>query len=285
MTNDLPLVWIVVLNWEDWATTFAALDAARHLAYSNRRVLLVDNGSKHVPHAELDKAYPEVALLTTKRNLGFAGGVNVGIRHALANKADFVWLLNNDTKPEPTALTELVQTAIAQDRAGVVGSAIYDIDSPDRLQSWGGGVARPWLGYCRHASGQNDPPEYITGASMLLRKEALQETGLFDEDFFFYWEDVDLCTRMRARGWQCVVASGSRVLHQLASTAGKTEYNRLRWLMSGCVRYLRLHHSLPLVPGLAGLLFQLTSRLCRMQLRATSGILRGWFEGWRRPIH
>ena len=283
MTNDLPLVWIVVLNWEDWPATFALLDTLRSLTYPKYRVLVVDNGSVNVPRSELEKIYPQVALLATGQNMGFAGGVNVGIRHALANETDFVWLLNNDTKPAATALTELVQAALAQKKAGVVGSAIYDIGNQDRLQSWGGGVTRLWLGYCRHASGPDDPPEYITGASMLLRREALHDTGLFDDRFFFYWEDVDLCVRMRTKGWQCIVAPNSALLHQHAGTAGKHECSRSRWLSAGFVRYLRLHHQLPVLPAISGLTFQLASRLCRMRLTAAYGIMQGWFEGWRKP--
>jgi len=284
MTNDLPLVWIVVLNWEDWPATLGLLDTLRSLAYPHRRIVLVDNGSTDVPRAELKTMHPEVALLETEKNLGFSGGVNVGIRHALANGADFIWLLNNDTKPSPAALTELVQAAIAENKAGVVGSAIYDIDRPDHLQSWGGGVGRQWLGYCRHASGPKDPPEYITGASMLLRKEAIEDSGLFDEGFFFYWEDIDLCARIRAKGWTCIVAPDSSLEHRLAGTAGKCEHSRSRWLASGFVRYLRLHHRLPLAPAISGLAIQLGLRILRLRWTAARGLIQGWFEGWRKPL-
>src|SRR5712672_2084688 len=138
-TSAQPSVSCILLNWKGWRDTVACLDALARLDYENLSVIVVDNGSADESVRRIREAAPDILVLETGSNLGFAGGNNVGIRHALAQGADYIWLLNNDTKPEPAALAQLVRRAESNSRFGEIGSVLVRADEPSRIQAWGGG--------------------------------------------------------------------------------------------------------------------------------------------------
>ena len=180
----------------------------------------MDNGSTDDSAELVRQAFPEVDLLETGVNLGFGGGSNVGIRHALEHGADAVWLFNNDAVAQPGALTALVETAEANPQAGIVGSAVYRFDNPAELEAWGGGTYSTLLGISTSTTRPVAASElaFITGASMLLTRALVEDVGLFDESFFIYMEDADLCHRAREHGWELAVAGASVVFHKGGQT-------------------------------------------------------------------
>ena len=173
----------------------------------------------------------ELFVAAHPRNLGFAGGLNPAIRKALDDGADGVWLLNNDARPEPEALGSMVALLKRESSVGLVGSIVCDDDDEKRIQSWGGGWLTPFLKRDRTATSKR-PLDYITGASLLVRREVFQGVGLLDDGFFFYWEDVEFSLRARSAGWKIAVAEGSRVYHAGGSSVGKrsldSDTHRLR---------------------------------------------------------
>src|SRR5579863_8615618 len=106
-----PKVSVIVLNWNGGNDTVGCLSSLQRLNYENCSVIVIDNGSTDDSPALIREAFPDVELLETGQNLGFAGGCNVGIRRALAQRADFIWLLNNDTTVHPDALNAMVEKA------------------------------------------------------------------------------------------------------------------------------------------------------------------------------
>ncbi|HEV2146520.1 MAG TPA: glycosyltransferase family 2 protein [Longimicrobiaceae bacterium] len=165
-----------------------------------------------------------LVLVQTGGNLGYAGGNNVGLRYVLARgDAAYVWLLNNDTVIHPRALSAMVRTAEDDPGVGMVGSRLLYYDDPERIQAIAGGQVVPWSGFTRHlGADQTDldrwsdvlEPDYITGASMLVRSRLLEQVGMLDERYFLYSEEVDWCLRSRAGGWKLVYAPGSTVWHK-----------------------------------------------------------------------
>jgi GT2 family glycosyltransferase len=189
----------------------------------------VDNASGDGSEAILRERFPDLDFIQTGANLGFAGGNNVGVRHALAQGADYVWLLNNDTVVEAEALSSLVRSAQGDPRVGMVGSKIVYHDAPDLL--WFAGAVldgksahRPChLGLNEKDMGQYDVPGesgYITGCSLLARREMLEAVGLLDEELFLYFEDVDWSARARAAGWTLLYCPESLVYHKVSISTG-----------------------------------------------------------------
>jgi GT2 family glycosyltransferase len=147
-----------------------------------------------------------LVLIQTGANLGFAGGNNVGIRYSLAGGyCDYVWLLNNDTVVEPDSLSALIRMAEADPKLGICGSQLRSYDCPDEIQTMGGRRYIRWSGRTRPLRELTTPqvstvagaPDYIEGASMLIKRECLEAVGLLEDSYFLYYEELDLVERAR----------------------------------------------------------------------------------------
>ncbi len=195
-------------------------------------VIVVDNASKDGTAAEVRRRFPRVELIESGRNLGFAGGNNLGMRTALERGADLIYLLNQDTEVNADFLTEAVKVAEADEKIGSVQSLL--LLHPDRglINSTGNAIQFLGFGYCRdyrrplaewrHAG--IDKIAYASGAGVLLRASALRETGLFDESLFLYHEDLDLGWRLRLAGYANVLAPHSIVYHKYEFSRSISKY-------------------------------------------------------------
>lgn len=269
-------VAVVVLNWNGWQDTLACLASLQRQDYPNFNVVVVDNGSTDESVEQIKLAMPSLALLQSGANLGFGGGCNVGIRHALAHGADYVWLINSDSTADPHALSELVRMADQNPALGSVGSVLYEADSVDRIQLWGGGRVNLWSGQSRHQRSCG-PLDFISGASVLLRRAALEEVGLFDESaFFMYWEDTDLAFRLRKAGWPLAVAQNSRVWHKQSASLGKGSPLLDEYFTRSGVRFLRRHAPVPLVSIASMLAMLLMKRVLMGEIGRARAVLKGF---------
>lgn len=222
-----PLVYVLVLNWNNYMRTEECLLSLRGMEYANKRTLVIDNGSSDGSADRLERAHPELEVMRTGSNLGFAGGNNRGIVHALAQGAEYVLLVNNDTVLDPLALTWLVRAAEEEPSAAFVGAKIYYYDKPDVI--WLLYTYFNWLrGHPRHPQqgvpdgGQFEDRrtvDYVTGTVMLARSAVVRQIGLMSEDFFLYFEDVEWCLRARRAGYTCVVEPRARAWHHVSATA------------------------------------------------------------------
>jgi hypothetical protein len=203
----------VVLSWNRREDTLACL---RSLRGEDVDVIVVDNASVD----GTADAVEGVELIENERNLGYAGGMNVGIRHALARGAEAVLLLNNDVVVEPGSVAALVADAPG---AGAICPVIVFARDPERV--WYSGASfDPTRGYNgRHRTDPLDgvtETERICGAAVLMPRQALERVGLFDEDLFAYHEDADWSLRARELGLPLLVTPASRVRHSVSASTG-----------------------------------------------------------------
>jgi GT2 family glycosyltransferase len=274
-------VAIVILNWNGWRDTLECLKSLERLETSNVQIIVVDNASEDDSVLQLCSAYPNLDLICNVTNLGFGAGNNVGIRLALERNADLIWLLNNDTVVEATTLHAMISMMNSDPSVGAVGSVLYDFVPRDRVQVWGGGGVNLFTGFSWHltAVGHCD---YLIAASVLLRTDALRAVGLFDEHFFYTWEDVDLCFRLRIGGWRLAVADDSRVWHRETASVGKHSPTRARLFMTGMVMFMRKHSGIAGVATLIGASLKLAIALVRGRWQTVPAIVHGWWLGWTR---
>ncbi len=282
-----PLVGCILLNWNGWQDTIACLDALKHCTYRHMIIIVVDNGSSDDSVARIRAAYPDIVLLESGANLGFAGGNNVGIRYAIAQGADYLWLLNNDTEPAPDALTALVAKASTNRRIGAVASICYYADRPDTVQIWAGGRVNLWIGYSPYTTEPHDDDwfHWLNGTSLLLTSRALQAVGLLDERFFLYWEDTEIGLRLRRNGWQLAAAPNSRVLHKVSASTGGSKLILDRYTTSSGLRTLRLYSSMPHLAAFLFLTMRFIRRLPRLQFSRCRSVclgIRDYFEATER---
>jgi len=228
ISSAMPSVAIVLLNWNSTDDTLACIESIRKLTYENCQVVVIDNASRSTEYHALRSGCADELILRQKRNLGFAGGCNAGIRWALENGFEYVWLLNNDTVVAPESLAELVRAMQSDPRIGIVGGIIYYWNDPERIQTAGGFIDPEtgrggMLGVNELDAGQfrdDFDVEYASGGMSLVRVGAIREVGLLDERFFMYYEDTDWGLRMRARDWRVITASSAKTWHKDKATAG-----------------------------------------------------------------
>jgi GT2 family glycosyltransferase len=184
-------------------------------------VILVDNASSDGSIEHVKSCYPWVNIVRNQKNLGFAGGTNVGIKQA---KGEYILTLNNDTWIEKGFIEHLAEP-IAEKNVGMCASKMLFPDG--RINSTGICISRSGAAWDRGMfemdKGQYDQEEEVFGpcaGAALYRKAMLEEIGLFDEDFFLYMEDVDLAFRGRLAGWKCIYVPEAVVYHHHGGTAG-----------------------------------------------------------------
>ena len=247
----------MLLNWNGWNDTVTCLRSLLEQNYAGLRILVVDNASSDDSVSRIREALPEIELIETGKNLGFAGGCNVGIRRALAMNANFIWLLNNDTIAPPDTLSKLV-VASRDGRIGIVGTVLRYMHDPSLVQAWGGGRVLRWMGYVSHftTSSEFDGNSFLTFASVLIRKEVVLDIGLMDESYFMYFDDADYCFRAQDAGWKLGIATDTAVLHKEGgSTDSKKTPLMERIVTASGVRFLQRHAA---VPPIAMTLFLVT---------------------------
>jgi len=220
--------WIVILAWNQLRFTRECLTSVLALDPGAAHVLLVDNGSTDGTAEAVRAEFPEVEVLRLEENLYFAGGVNQGLRLALARGAASVLLLNNDLVLERTALRTLCEALEADPMRAAVSPKIYYYDRPQVIWFAGGFVGKGF-GLIRHRGvNRRDeklrdgprPVEYVSLAAALLSREALETVGLLDPSYVIYVEDVDWSARARDRGYTLWYTPEAKAWHHVSATSG-----------------------------------------------------------------
>lgn len=232
-----PQVTVVIPHWNGIQILEPCLLSLQASTYPNLNVVVVDNASTDESVAVMRSKYPEVTVIENTENLGFAGGCNVGIRET---KSDLYLVLNNDTTHDPGWIEPLVRELESDANIAAVQPKIMSAQDPS-VFDYAGGVgglldvlAFPYaLGRIfttrETDDGFYDSPRDIfwaSGTALLLRGSALEEVGLFDEDFFAHMEEIDLCWRLHNAGWRVVNAPSSRIYHHSGWTLPPDRYQK-----------------------------------------------------------
>jgi N-acetylglucosaminyl-diphospho-decaprenol L-rhamnosyltransferase len=199
-------------------------------------VVLVDNASTDGSTEAASKAHPELRVLSNLTNRGFAAAANQGVA---ATTAPFVFLLNPDAEVTEGSLVSLVKIAADRPRAAVLGPLVRNTDGsiqasarkvPSLLESLGHAFLGPFAPNNRFSRAytmaewdrsSEREVEWVSGCAMLVRREAFHAVGGFDEGYFMYVEDVDICTRLRQAGWTVLFSPELEVVHETGVSARK----------------------------------------------------------------
>lgn len=218
-----PLVAAIVLNYELPEVTAKCVQSLLASDYDNLHIIIVDNGSRDRSAERLRARFPQAAIVASDRNLFFAGGMNLGLRHALAIGAEYALVMNNDTLVSPGMISALVQVAENLSSAGIVAPLIRRADG----HLWSAGSLRRTFWPFPRDIGKgletlpNQPfcVDYVTGCGMLIRREVLETIGLFDEGYRMYYEDADFCARTAAAGYTIWVVPSAEMTHFVSVSA------------------------------------------------------------------
>jgi GT2 family glycosyltransferase len=293
---ELPSVLVVILNWNGWEETLLSVDSALRLDYPNLRVLVIDNGSVDESVARLEALQNiRVELLKLRKNLGYAGGCNEGLKRSLSLGVEYVWLLNSDAiVDDRNTLRSLVSLAESDPKIGLVSPRLADLKEPNRLTFCGGicsvsppiwehtsdpRQAQAWLEDYPHAG-------MVVGTAMLVRTSIIRDVGLLDEKLFAYFEDNDYSYRSSKVGYRNLVDKQSVVRHEEKDASSRLESIKPHWwyymTRNECLFWIK---HLGFIRGLrvSRWDFQKTlyrMRQCKDNKAALDATLAGLWHGW-----
>ncbi len=286
MSATIPLVSVVIPNWNGRRYLPVCLDALRVQTHPSLEVIVADNASTDGSQALLAELYPEVRVLALPENRGFTGACNAGMRAALG---EVVVLLNNDTEVDPGWAAAIVRALKAHPDVGIVASRMMLMKRPNIFHAAGDFYRVNGIpgnrGVWKRDAGQFDEPAYVfsaCGGAAAYRSVMLDQIGQLDDDFFFSCEDIDLAWRAQLAGWRCIYTPDALVYHALGATGGgatASYYNGRNFIYVIVKNYpgaLLRKYWWKIVRGQLGITWQ---ALCNIRGKAARATLRGQMAG------
>ncbi|MBI3667702.1 MAG: glycosyltransferase family 2 protein [Acidobacteria bacterium] len=232
-----PSVWAVVLNCNGASWLKRCLGSLLACSYPRLQLLMVDNASTDGSVALARRISSRIEVIENNSNLGFCAGNNAAIDYALQRGADYVALLNNDTYAEPDWLDRLVEVGEAHPQVGILGPVQLVFDG-DQFNSWTtSALAHLLKALERDESGAWLPVEWVEGSCLVAKRRVLERIGRLDPIFFIFFEEIDLCRRARAAGFQVAIVPSSRIHHHRGGYFAQPRLSRRR-------DFLRLRNSI-----------------------------------------
>lgn len=293
-----------MLNWNGKNDTLECLASIGKMDYPNLDVILVDNGSQDGSVAAIQREFPEVMIVETESNLGFASGNNMGIRHALRNGAEYALVLNNDTIVDPQLIKSFLASSTIERKAGIFGAKIYYYSQPNKIWYAGGRWVNKLSQFIHVGMGCLDngkdfvsvvETDYVCGCAFFIKAEVLRKIGLFDEKFFLTFEETDLCYRARRAGFKSLFIPDAKVWHKVSVSFGGEgsplfHYFMTRNILLWAERHLPLDDKLKLYRNMLKMIakevlppgFRTVITEKHIRFRSTFEILRKYAEACRR---
>ncbi|EKE15629.1 MAG: glycosyl transferase family protein [uncultured bacterium] len=234
-----PKVFAIVLNYNGKDSLIPCLDSIYRSSYPNLEIIVIDNNSKDGSFEQAKEKFQKFHFIKNSQNLGFGAGNNVAIRFALEKMADYVFLLNNDALVEKDAIDKLVNEAEKNPRNGILSPLIL---SGNKKDVWFAGGKILWnkmrtIHLYKTLSSNPYPTEYISGCAMLIRQKVFEEIGLFDEQFFLYYEDADLSIRACRHNFSLLMVPQAIAYHFEKSE--QLNPQKLYWLVLSAVIFFK----------------------------------------------
>jgi GT2 family glycosyltransferase len=224
-----PHVMFVVVNWNQRQLTLDCLRSLYAQDYPTWGVVVVDNGSQDGTSDAVRNRFPMAIVEEAGANLGIAAGNNLGIRRALAEKPDYLFLLNNDTIVAPDMLAHLVTTAESSPNIGMTGPTMLYFDQPDtiwctggRVHKWTGGTTRLGANHplSSVSAAQPQEVEFTASCAVCIKSAVIAEVGVMDERYFMYYDETDWFARAASKGWRTLYVPKAKMWHRVAASTG-----------------------------------------------------------------
>jgi GT2 family glycosyltransferase len=242
-----PLVSIITINYNQLRYTLELLQSIRQQDYGNVEVVVVDNASEVNPKGEIEKVFPGTTVIVSATNLGFAGGNNLGIKHA---KGKYLFFLNNDTEVHYDTIRPLVNLFETTPDAGIASPKILYYKSGDIIQYVGSSRINPYTGrnfrkgFREKDTGQFDQvttTDLAHGAAMMVPRSVIDRVGMMPEVFFLYYEEIDWCETIKSYGFNVYVVPQSKIYHKESMSIGKNSTLKTYYMTRNRLLFMRRH--------------------------------------------
>ncbi|WP_163194458.1 glycosyltransferase family 2 protein [Clostridium thermarum] len=227
--NRLPLVYIIILNYNAYQETLRCLESVNKIDYGNYKVVIVDNNSRDNSAEILKRKAIGHTVIKYDNNLGYAAGNNVGIHYAMKKGADYICILNNDVEVEKDFLNKLITYMESDKKVAVAGPCICDFDERDKVQSMGAninlftGLAQSKKKNYPYSKLSGGPVEvdYLGGACFIIRRDVFENIGNIPEMYFLFFEETEFCLRAKRAGYKLMCLKDSKIYHKRSATISK----------------------------------------------------------------
>lgn len=221
----MPSICIVIVNFNSYLLTCRCIASIKQYVTTEVSIIVVDNScTSEIP--DILGMHPEVIAIQAEKNLGFAGGCNLGIQYALDHKISYIQLLNPDTRVEQDFIDPLVKV-LEEDNSLAVAAPKILRDTPERDVWYGGGGMNWWFGgpvqkfdHSNDSRGDVQVTPVLSGCAMMLKTAAVEKVGVMAEDYFLYYEDTDYVQRFLQAGFQAAYVPEVEIVHDASTTVG-----------------------------------------------------------------
>ena len=241
---------VVILNWNRKKVLLESLKAVTELEYPLYEIIVVDNASTDGSVEAVKKQFPDVIVIENDKNYGAIGGKNIGLRKAMEEPVEYIYMVDNDIVGAKDSLSRLVEVAESDPTVGMVGAMMYDMSKPDIILSAGGTIdytenVSRGRGDAQKDVGQfskTEPVDYLWGGALLARKSVLETVGLFDPGYVGYWfEDTDLSVRVRNSGSKILFCPFAKVWHKPHATVEQFSFRKKYLATRNAIRFMKKH--------------------------------------------
>lgn len=244
--DEFPLISVITLNYNQTEATCAFLESTRNLSYPSYEILVCDMASASDPTEMIEKGqYPHTRLLKCRKNLGFAGGNNWGMRQA---RGEYLFIVNNDTEVTPDILQKLLAPFQEDPAIGVTCPKIKYYALPNTIQYAGFNPMNNYtgrtksIGLMEEDQGQHNRSRITSGAhgcAMMVKREIVERVGMFAEKFFLYYEEWDWSARIQKANYKIWYTADAVIYHKESLTVGKSNPIKVYYHTRNRILYMR----------------------------------------------
>lgn len=245
MADKQPLVSIITVNYNNAAVTCDLLLSINSVNYSNLEVIVVDNASAENPTAQLKEVYPDVHVIVSAENLGFAGGNNLGIQAA---RGEYLFFVNSDTVMTADLISGLLEIFETYPDAGIASPKFHYYYAPGVIEFAGYNEVNVFNGKnsmvgCRKKDyGQYDKvavTHYAHGGGMMVPATVVREVGPMPEMYFLYYEEFDWCEQIKRKGYKVYYQSNALIYHKESMSVGRNSTLKTFYLSRNRILFMR----------------------------------------------
>lgn len=242
---NFPLVSIISINYNQSQVTLEMLASFENLSYPNYEIIIIDNASPNDSPEIIKKQYPKINLILSKKNLGFAGGNNLGVKQA---KGKYILFLNNDTEVTKKFLEPLVEIFEKNKMLGMASPRLIYYFSDNIIQYAGANSINHYtgrgskIGIGEKDIGQyneNRPTDLVHGAGLMVKTEAIKKLGMMPDIFFLYYEEHDWCEMFKRAGYQIYYVGKSKIYHKESISVGKNSPTKTYYMNRARILFMR----------------------------------------------
>ncbi|WP_417588601.1 glycosyltransferase family 2 protein [Owenweeksia hongkongensis] len=245
-----PLVSIVTINYNSKKETLELIQSLGKTTYKNWELIVVDNASKESPMMDIKKLNPQVTVIESQDNLGFAGGNNLALSHC---SGEYIFFVNNDTELESDCLTVMVDTAQGLNEKAVI-SPKFQFYHSNGLIEYAGSTNINAFTARNKAVGRLEKVDkysglistyYAHGGGMLVPRDIIKEVGTMEANFFLYYEEMDWCERIRRAGYKIYCQRDALIYHKESASVGKMSPLKTYYMNRNRILFMKRNYPFP----------------------------------------